>query len=122
MSAPPDRTPTASEGTARAEEASAPTRRDVLATLAIVGAFAVIAAGRPVARRLARHPTPDRCAAMLQRYAEHEAKAYNRAPAKAPAPIDEADVARCTRELTDDEVECALKSGWADELERCLPP
>ena len=93
----------------------------MLATLAIVGAFAALAASRPLARRLARHPTPERCAAMLERYAEQEARARSRVPAPARVPLDAPDVARCTRDLTDDEVECAIKSGWADELERCLP-
>jgi hypothetical protein len=96
-------------------------RRDLLATIAIVGALAAFAAGRPISRRLARHPTPERCAAMLDRYAEHEARARNLTPPAARTAMDAPEVARCTRELTDDEVECALKSGYADELERCLP-
>jgi hypothetical protein len=100
---------------------SAESRRDVLATLAVVGAFAALAAGRPVARRLARHPTPERGAAWLARYPEHAARARSRVPTRERVPLDAPDVTRCTRELTDDEVECALKSGWADELERCLP-
>lgn len=99
-------------------------RRDVIATLAIVGLFVALAAGRPVARRLARHPTLDRCAAMLDRYAEQQARAYERVPPAptAPRPLDAPDVLRCTRDLTAAEVDCALKAGWADELERCLPP
>jgi len=96
-------------------------RREVLATLAVVGLFAALAAGRPLARRLARHPTPERCAAMLERYAEQEARARSRTPTGARVPLDASDVTRCTRDLTDAEVECALKAGWADELERCLP-
>jgi hypothetical protein len=31
------------------------------------------------------------------------------------------DITRCTRELTLRELECAMRSGNADELERCLP-
>lgn len=93
----------------------------MVATLAVVGAFAALAAGRPLARRLAQHPTPERCAAMLDRYAEHEARARNRALPRARVPLDAPDVARCTRELTETEVACALRAGWADELERCLP-
>jgi hypothetical protein len=96
-------------------------RREVLATLAIVGLVAAVATGRPLARRLVRHPTPERCAAMLERYGEQEARARSRAPAGKRVPFDAPDVARCTRELTDDEVACALRSGYADELERCLP-
>jgi hypothetical protein len=96
----------------------------MLATLAIVGACAGMVAGRSVWRRLTRHPTPERCAAMLDRYAEQQARAYERAPGNAPPParaLDAPDVARCARDLTDDEVECALRAGYVDELERCLP-
>jgi hypothetical protein len=100
---------------------SAGGRRDLWATLAIVGAFAALAAGRPLARRLARHPTPERCAAMLERYAEQVARARERLPSGRRVPLDAPEVTRCTRDLTDGEVACALAAGWADELERCLP-
>jgi hypothetical protein len=96
-------------------------RRDVLATLAIVGSCAALAGARPLARRLARHPTLERCAAMLDRYTEQEAHARGRGPSDAHVPLESPDVASCVRELTADEVECALRSGYADELERCLP-
>jgi hypothetical protein len=96
-------------------------RRDLLASLAILGAAFAFALGRPVARRLARHPTRERCAAMLDRYAEHEARARSRAPQAAHIALEAPEVARCTQDLTDEEVECALRSGYADELERCLP-
>lgn len=96
-------------------------RREVLATLAVVGAVGLLGVGRPLVRRLSRHPTPERCVAMLERYAEQEAHAQNRAPGDAPVPLGAPDVARCTHDLTDDEVGCALRSGYADELERCLP-
>jgi hypothetical protein len=97
------------------------TRREVLATLAIVGACAALAGGRPIARRLSRHPTPERCAAMLDRYTDQEALARGRGPSGARVPLESPDVASCARELTAGEVECALQSGYADELERCLP-
>jgi hypothetical protein len=100
---------------------SAGSRRDLWATLALVGTFAALAAGRPLARRLARHPTPERCAAMLERYAQQEARARDRLPVARPVPLDGPQVSRCARDLTDAEVDCALKSGGADELERCLP-
>ncbi len=96
-------------------------RREVLATLAIVGGFVVLAGARPVVRRLARHPTPERCAAMLERWAEQEARSRNLVPRPTPVPLDAVDVTRCTTELTDAELECALKAGYVDELERCLP-
>jgi hypothetical protein len=99
-------------------------RRDVIATLAILALFVALVGGRAVWRRLARHPTAERCAAMLDRYAEQQSRAYERVPSRAaaPRPLDAPDVVRCTRDLTDDEVECALRAGYADELERCLPP
>ena len=96
-------------------------RRDVLATLAIIGALAGVLAVRALARRFAPHPTPARCAEMLERYTDQEARARQRVPAGEHVPLDAPDVVRCTRELTDAEVVCALKSGYADELERCLP-
>lgn len=95
--------------------------REVLATLALVGAVAALAGGRPLVRRLSRHPTPERCAAMLERYADQEARARSRAPSGARVPRESLDVARCAHDLTDNEVTCALASGYADELERCLP-
>lgn len=99
-------------------------RREVIATLVIVSVFVGLVGARPLWRRAARHPTPERCAAMLDRAAEQQARSYERAPTPAPAPrsLEAADVRKCVRELTDDEVECALKAGYIDELERCLPP
>jgi hypothetical protein len=96
-------------------------RRDFLASLAILGAVTALVAGRPLARRLARHPTRERCAQMLDRYAAQEARQRDRAAPEARVSLDAPEVARCARDLTDEEVECALKSGYADELERCLP-
>jgi hypothetical protein len=96
-------------------------RRDVLATLAIVGAFAAVAAGHAISRRLAPRPTPDRCAAMLDRYAEQQARAWNRAPPGTHLAVDAPEVAGCVRDLSSNEVACALGANSADELERCLP-
>jgi hypothetical protein len=97
--------------------------RDVRATLAIVGLFVLLAAGRPLARRWSRHPTAERCVAMLDRYAEQQARSYERVPPRDPLPRAEGapEVVRCTRELTDDEVTCALAAGYVDAMERCLP-
>jgi hypothetical protein len=96
-------------------------RREVLATLAVVFALVAFAASGPIARRLARHPTPERCAAMLERYAEQEARASRRTPTAQRLPLDAPDVVRCTRDLTDEEVGCALVATYVDALERCLP-
>jgi hypothetical protein len=92
-----------------------------LATAAVTLAVVALVAAGPIARRLARHPTPERCAAMLERYAEQEARARSRVPVVAPLPLDAPEVVRCTRDLTDEEVGCALAAGYADALERCLP-
>ena len=60
---------------------------------------------------------------MLDRYAEQRARAArpegDRSPEPGPptAPHPPADLARCARELTMDELGCAMRSGYADELE-----
>lgn len=97
--------------------------RDVMATVGIVLALLVAFGARPIWRRFLRHPSAERCAAMLDRHAELRARSYERIPpAPAPRPLDAPEVARCTHELTADEVECALGAGYVDALERCLPP
>jgi hypothetical protein len=102
----------------------AETRRDILATLAIIALLAAVFAGRPVWRRLFyRAPAHDRCAALLDRYAELSARSYERVPRPAAGlPYLARDVDGCVRSLTEDEVDCALRAGYVDELERCLPP
>jgi hypothetical protein len=102
-------------------EAAHKGRREVAATLAIVGFFAALAAYRPIARRLAKHPTPEHCAAMLERWSEQEARSRNRQPTPEHVTVNAPDVRRCTADLTEAEVDCALKAGYVDELERCLP-
>jgi hypothetical protein len=105
-------------------------RVEVLATLAIVGALLLAAASRPVLRRLAARPSREQCGRMLDRYAEEEARAadpvrgekggsLDGAPART---IAAATLDRCTHDLTEEEVACALRSNGADELERCLAP
>jgi hypothetical protein len=97
-------------------------RVDVLLTLAIVFGLLGFVAIRPLLRRLAKHPSPEQCAAMLDRYAEQEAQAAapSRPPPDSPPPSP-AQVERCARELTAEEVGCALKANNIDEIERCLP-
>jgi hypothetical protein len=102
-------------------EAARARRREVTATLAIVGFFAALAVGNPIARRLARHPTPERCAAMIDRWSEQEARSRSRLPTPPHLALDAPDVQHCVSDLTDREVECALSAGYVDELERCLP-
>ena len=112
-------------------EALPPGRRiEVLATLAIVGALLAAVASRPILRRIAAHPSREQCGKMLDRYAEEEARAadplrgekggsLDGAPART---IAAATLERCTHDLTEEEVACALRSNGADELERCLAP
>ena len=100
------------------------TRSDVIATLVIIVATLALVAARPVTRKLARHPTREQCAAMLDLYAEQQARAANLTPptdaseraGAAPPEID-----RCMRDLTAEEVECALRATYVDAIERCLP-
>lgn len=113
------------------ESAAAPTRiaarREILATLAIVFGLLALLGGQRLRRRFSAHPTAEQCGAMLDRYAEQRARAArpdgDRSPEPGPptAPHPPADIARCARELTMDELGCAMRSGYADELERCLP-
>ncbi|MEP7125750.1 MAG: hypothetical protein ABJE95_32770 [Byssovorax sp.] len=113
------------------DEIPAPGRRyEVLATLAIVGALVVAVAARPLLHRVAAHPSRDQCVKMLDRYAEEEARAADPARGEKGPPLDEAPARtiaattldHCTHDLTRDEVDCALRSNGADELERCLLP
>lgn len=126
--------PRLSEAPGAPREGSKPgraTRTDVLATLAIIGATAIAVGGPMLARRLSAHPTPEQCAELLERYAEHVAHAVDpkpsasalaerRALARAAA-SERASLSRCVSDLTLSEVECAMRAGGADELERCLP-
>ena len=105
-------------------EIPAPGRRnEVLATLAIVGALVAAVASRPLLRR-------DQCVQMLDRYAEEQLRAADPARGEKGPSLDEAPVRtipattldRCTHDLTQEEVTCALHSNGADELERCLAP
>ena len=97
-------------------------RRDFFVGVAIVSAFAGLALATPIRRRFARHPTAEDCVRVLDLYAEAEAREYERDPPSrgAPRPQSAPEVVRCTREWTASEVECALASGDADQIERCL--
>ncbi|MGK4002313.1 hypothetical protein WMF31_06800 [Sorangium sp. So ce1036] len=106
------------------------TRVDVLATLAIVLLVAGVVAGRAALRRLAPRPSPEACAALLDRYVELVLRAAT--PEPAPSMVAERQAlarnaagergfARCEADLTRAEVACALEAGSADDLERCLP-
>ena len=113
------------------EVGASPGRRmEVLATLAIVGALVVAVVARPVLRRLAAHPSREQCGKMLDRYAEEQARAADPVRAEKGRSLDDAPASsiaattldRCTHDLTQEEVACALRSNGADELERCLAP
>ncbi len=97
-------------------------RRDVLATLAIIGTLVAVLGG-PSARRAASRRTRRRIAARPCSSATRtRRRARGSAPPRGSACRSTHPTWRaCTRDLTDAEVACALKSGYADELERCLP-
>ena len=97
-------------------------RHEMLVTLAIVGGLLGVVAAGSLARRLARHPSREQCAAMLDRYAEQEARAKAPSgPLPAHPPPDDTSADRCAHELTAEEVDCAMKASSIDEIERCLP-
>lgn len=107
------------------------TRVDVLATLAIVGVVGLAVLIPMIARRLGPHPSPAACEALLDRYVEHVAHAVDpkpsasaleerRALARAAAP-SRAAFSTCITDLTEAEVDCAMKADSADSFERCLP-
>ncbi len=95
-------------------------RREISATLFIVGCLVALGIARPIARRFAHHPTAERCAALLSRWSELEARARNLTNNDA-RPVEPRSISRCATELTDGEVGCALNAGYVDEIERCLP-
>lgn len=101
---------------------SAASRGDVAATLAIVIGLCALVTARSVVRAFSKHPTRARCELIAARYEEQLARAEDKRldqngehDPKLATWID-----RCG-ELTEDEAICAEKSGYADELERCLP-
>lgn len=95
--------------------------REMLATIAILGALGAFVAARPLARRFAARPTAERCAELIARWTELEARSRERVPAEVQVDPASRDAMRCARELTKDEVECAMKAGYVDEIERCMP-
>ncbi|MDI1446523.1 hypothetical protein [Polyangium sp. 6x1] len=111
---------------------SAPaSRAEVIATVVIVLLVVGFVLSKPIRRSLAAHPTPDTCAALLDRYVEHIVHAIDEKPpaselvarktqARTIASTDPK-FARCPVYLTVDEAECAMRANNADEFERCLP-
>ena len=110
---------------------SSATRAEVVATLVIVLLVVGFVASKPLRRLLAAHPTPDTCAALLDRYVEHTVHAIDAKPPASELLARKAQArtiagsdpkfARCPTYLTVDEAECAMRAGNADEFERCLP-
>jgi hypothetical protein len=91
-------------------------------TLAVVLGFVGIIAIRPLLRRLSQHPSPEQCAALLDRYGEQELRAAE--PSRPPPdrlPALPAQIERCVRTLTTEELDCAMRANNIDEIERCLP-
>jgi hypothetical protein len=91
---------------------------------------AAAAASRPLLRALAERPSPEECAALLERYValvaraavpEAAASAVAQRTAAARAAADARGFAACEDELSREEVACGLRAENADDLERCLP-
>lgn len=108
-----------------------PARADALATLVLLGAFALAALVPALSRRLGPHPSQDECLALLDRYVEHLARARSESPrpsaveswreAARKAASSSPTLSRCTELLTVDEAACAKSAPDADAFERCLP-
>ncbi|MRG95236.1 hypothetical protein [Polyangium spumosum] len=110
---------------------STASRVEVVTTLVIVLLVVGFVASKPLRRALAAHPSPETCAALLDRYVEHVVHAIDAKPPAAELAARKAQArsiaggdrkfARCPTYLTADEAECAMRAGNADEFERCLP-
>jgi hypothetical protein len=104
-------------------------RTEVLATLALLGVAVGFVVWRAAGHHLAAHPSEEQCTELLDRYVEHLVRANDPKPAasfiaerRALARVKAADspeFARCTRVLTADQAECAMRANNADEFERC---
>ncbi|MDI1429329.1 MULTISPECIES: hypothetical protein [Polyangium] len=107
------------------------TRAEVITTLGIVLLVVGFVVSKPVRRSLSAHPSPDACAALLDRYVEHIIHAIDEKPPASELATRKAQArtlastdptfARCPTYLTVDEAECAMRANNADEFERCLP-
>ena len=110
------------------EVARRASRRDLTATLVVIGALLVIAVGRPIARRVATHPSRDACRALVDHKTDLLAQGQlprrpgeHRQAEPPRATEDDPSVWRCAHELTLAEADCASKAGDEGAFERCLP-
>ncbi len=107
------------------------TRAEVVMTLVIVVLAVGFVLSKPIRRSFSDHPSAETCAALLDRYVEHIVRAIDPKPPaleltsrKTQARMiasGDPKFARCPLYLTQDEAACAMRSGNADEFERCLP-
>ena len=105
-------------------------RHELVASVLVVVALIAVAVFKPIRRALAPSPTEQQCAALVERYLEHAARAMHpdvdevgieRARAESRGdPMRLADVTSCQQDLTAAQVECGLRSPNVDELERCM--
>ena len=105
-------------------------RRELGATLALVGGLAALVLGGGLVRRLGPHPTRPQCDELLGRYvdlasraADPDVTSLKLAPRRALAlgkATTDPDFAACPQQLTAAEVSCALGASDVDGLERCL--
>lgn len=112
------------------ESRAATTRREFIGGAAVVLTVVGAVVGKRVARALSPAPTRAQCEALLSRWLSHASRQRD------PAVDDEdvagaealartkpeylADVDRCQRELTAEEVACGIESTYEDALERCV--
>ena len=105
-------------------------RRDMIAALAVVGLVVGAVVAKRVAHALAPAPSEQQCADLLDHYLaqasrqqhpdvkDEEVKRAQQSVHGQRSQLVEVD--RCRHQLSAAQVECGLRSGNVDELERCL--
>jgi hypothetical protein len=124
--------PEVTAGPERGVEAAADAtrRREMFAALAVLALVVGMAVVAPVAHLLAPSPSEQQCADLIDHHLAQASRQQD------PAVRDEdvaraqqkvrgersrlVEVDRCRRQLSAAQVECALRSQNADDLERCL--
>lgn len=130
---PPEEGETAPEESAPApsEPPAPPTsRREVVATLSLVALLVGAVVTAHYADRIMADATPEQCAALLDRYVAHRARAVQPEIGDSAIASQQRQArdrvkgwkayADCPDRLTRSQVECAMQSNNADEFERCL--
>jgi hypothetical protein len=105
-------------------------RRELLGTAAVVLGLVGVVAAKGVLRALEKSPTEQQCEALVERYLEHAAR--EQSPQLSRAALDGAiqqtrarperlvDARACLDRLTARAVDCGLRAGDLEALERCI--